>query len=161
MTYIRNKVFLIISEVISCADYRLTKIADKTIMVENGWIFDPDLLHQIDFDDQCGNDTYYGYQNGKEVASVYTTFDGNGVASLIFTNCYNGSATDGYVSASIKSKEIGRAYKNAEVNVSFNFSNDDSLIIKIVGRSIFKLKYFMTDACGKYDSFTKLLCVRY
>ena len=64
LTYIRNKVFLIISEVISCADYRLTKIADKTIMVENGWIFDPDLLHQIDFDDQCGNDTMIEFYKG-------------------------------------------------------------------------------------------------
>ena len=130
-------------------------------MEENGWIFDPNLLHQTDFDEQCGNDTYYGYQNDKEVASVYTTFDGNGVASLAFTNCYNGSATDGFVSASIKSKEIGRAYKDEEVNVSFNFSKDDSLIIKIVGRSIFKVKYFMIDACGKNGRFVKLICSKY
>ena len=150
-----------ISEVISCIDYGLTKIANKSIMVENGWIFDPDLLHQTDFDEQCGNDTYYGFQNDKEVASVYAKFDGNGVASLIFKNCYNGSTNDGYVSVSIKSKEIGRAYKKEEVNVSFNFSKDDSLIVKIVGLSIFKLKYFMTDACGKNDQFAKFFKARY
>ena len=145
-------VVFIISEVISCVDYRLTRITDESIMVENGWIFDPNLLHQTDFDEQCGNDTYYGYQNDKEVASVYSRFEGNGVASLMFTNCYNGTANEGFVSASIRSKEIGRAYKNEEVNVSFNFSKGDSLMIKIVGSSVFKLKYFMTDACGKNGS---------
>ena len=79
---------------------------------------------------------------------------------MIFTNCYNGSTNAGFVSASIKSKEIGRAYKNEEVIVSFTFSKGDSLIVKIVGRSIFKLKYFMTDTCGKNGSIAKYVYTR-
>ena len=118
-------------------------------MAKNGWIFSSELMHQVDLDDQCGNDTYNEYQNIEEVGTIYSTFDGNGVATMIFLNCYNGSENGGYVSVSIKAKEIVRAYKNEEMKISFNYSKDDSLIIKIFGTSTFKIMYFMIDRCGK------------
>ena len=131
-------------------------------METNGWIFDPVLYYQTGFDEECGNDTYYGYLfktvnvnfvATEKIGTVYSTFKGNGVASLIFKNCYNGPDNDGYVSASLQSKELGRAQKNEVVNVSFNYSKDDTLLIKIAGRSIFKIKYFIIEECSKFFTF--------
>ena len=85
---------------------------------------------------QCGMDTWFGYNYGRLVGSVQTTFQGTGKAVLNFGNCYQ----SGRVIVYLNGKEISRAHgKTPRKEVEFQYSKGDLLRIEEVHVAIIKL----------------------
>ena len=112
-------------------------------MQKNGWTINANNKRvQIrlgifeDYSNQCGRETWFGYNWGPAVGWVKTTFRGNGVATLNFGNCYK----YGEVIVYLNENEIAKAYNNTpKVETNFEYNKGDVLSIKEVDTAIIKL----------------------
>ena len=116
-------------------DKRLEDLSSKKVMQKNGWTINADNKlgwdrngNMVkDYSNRCGRETWFGYNRGRTVGWVKTTFRGNGAATLNFGNCYK----QGEVIVYLNENEISRAYNNTpKVETNFEYNKGDVLSIK-------------------------------
>ena len=117
-------------------DNKLTDFSSAMVMERNGWKLNIKYSMTSAYSRQCGMDTWFGYNYGRSVGSVQTTFQGTGKAVLNFGNCYQ----SGRVIVYLNGKEISRAHGNTlRKEVEFQYSKGDLLRIEEVHVAIIKI----------------------
>ena len=129
---------------LALVDKKLEDLSSKKVMQKNGWTINADNKPErywngnirTDYSNQCGRETWFGYNYGPTVGWVKTTFRGNGVATLNFGNCN----IKGEVIVYLNENEIAKAYNNTpKVETNFEYNKGDVLSIKEVDTAIIKL----------------------
>lgn len=106
-------------------------------MPANGWITDSSILNNDYEPCEYGN-TWYGYNSGGPVGSIWTTFEGNGNGTLSFGNCYS----RGNVKVFLNENNIAEATSSQRKEVVFDYSVGDVLKISEYNWAIWKLYSF-------------------
>ena len=110
--------------------------SSEMVMKRNGWKLDVTHSMTKAYSRKCGMESWFGYDRGRAVGSVETTFQGTGKATLNFGNCYR----TGRVIVYLNDKEISRANRNTpRKEVEFEYSKGDVLLIEEVRVGIIKL----------------------
>ena len=117
-------------------DSNLGEFSSPAVMRKNGWVVDAAYENVPKYSNWCGTKTWFGYNYGRSVGSVKTTFHGNGIAKLNFGNCYK----SGNVIVYLNDKKIGRAHGYVRSReIKFKYSKGDTLMIKELNVAIIKL----------------------
>ena len=105
-------------------------------MEHNGWEFGNFVSKPSAYQNECKDDTWYGYRTGaSEPASVSATFEESGIAKLTFGNCYDYNTVDVYFNNEKKSTASGNELTK---KVTFDFVKGSKLRIES-DRAIIKL----------------------
>ena len=122
-------------------------------MQKNGWKIDAANSMDTRYSKQCGNKTWFGYNHGSSIGSVWTRFRGNGTATLNFGNCYR----RGLVIVYLNGIEISRAHRNTlKMETNFEYSKGDVLSIKEFDVAIIKLNSLKLSHQGEKTMYYKL-----
>ena len=132
-----------------CPDMDLSNVVSRQVMEESGWEFDVSHWDNHESVDICGNDTWYGFYNGRRMGSVSTNFKGSGFGILKFGNCW----TRNEVAVYLNSDKIAFALGNVmNQEILFHFSPGDTLQV-IEDGAIIKLHSLSINCYCKYTLF--------
>ena len=108
-------------------------------MPANGWFTNSKTLNDDYFKSQCGlGNTWYGYNGGTTVGTIWTTFQESGTGNLSFGNCFTG----GSVKVFLNENAIAEATPSQRKEVSFQYSVGDVLKIGEYNTAVWKLYSF-------------------
>ena len=130
----------------------LNNVASRPAMEENGWEFHVSQWDKREFDDICGNDTWYGFYWGNGKGSVSANFKGSGFGILTFGNCWTHNEVEVYLNHFKISYARGNVMRK---EIQFHFYPGDKLLVTEVG-AIIKLHSLSITCSCKY-TFLQLL----
>ena len=124
----------------------LSNVVSRQVMEESGWKFEVSHWDKNEFVDICGNDTWYGFYNGRRMGRVSTHFKGSGFGILKFGNCW----ADNEVRVYLNSANIAYALGNAtNQEILFHFAPGDKLQV-MEDAAIIKLHSLSIKCSCKY-----------
>ena len=144
-----------------CSDMDLTNMSSRSVMEKNGWKFYVSPWGQKDFIDICGNDTWYGFYRGSGKGIVSTRFEGSGIGTLNFGNCWNHNEVAVYLNNYKISYAVGGMSKK---EIQFRFFPGDKLQVTEDGAIIKLHSLSITCYCKYtfYNSYASILkCILY
>ena len=128
-------------------DLGLTDVTSKAQMERKGWQFEQDMTHMYSgFQENCGTETWYGYQYSAKTGSINATFLGSGTATLDYGSC---TPYDGKTNVYLNEEILGTADQNSpSKRLTFDFSPGDVLKIEEVNIGIIKLNSLQLNCKG-------------
>ena len=126
--------------ILESADKKLEDLSSLSKMINNGWFAnitrsneDPSPNKRAQ--EECGNDTFYGYTPYESVGTVSATFQGTGDGILSYGNCWY----RGIVVVTLNGIEIGRSIPKSRENITFQYQKGDTLEIMELDTTIIQL----------------------
>ena len=124
----------------------LSNVVSRQAMEESGWELHVSHWDNLEYHEICGNDTWYGFYNGRRMGRVSTHFKGSGFGILKFGNCWGHSEVEVYLNYEKIAFALGNVINQ---EILFHFSPGDKLQVT-ENNAIIKLHSLSIKCYGKY-----------
>ena len=124
----------------------LTNVGSRQVMEKGAWKFDVSHWNKNEYNDMCGNDTWYGFYSGRRMGSISANFKGSGFGILKFGNCWAHNEVEVYLNYDKIAFALGNVINQ---EILFHFSPGDTLEV-MEDTAIIKLHSLSIKCYGKY-----------